>query len=202
MSVEKFLNSDRVYELWAKIKEALAGKQDVITAGDGLSKEDGVLGVDTPVRGIVTRGEFDALPAEQRNKGFYVIPEAGDTSGAYDQVYSTEETRIGTWIDGKPLYRKVYSLKTGTLSRGKNAVVSYDPAFDVKHFWSSIIRSTGDCFNTGVFLSDPSFQVSTFLTNHSVCLYTGDSMAGSISNAPITIVLEYTKTTDQPEVTE
>ena len=24
------------------------------------------------------------------------------------EVYSTEETRIGTWIDGKPLYRKVY----------------------------------------------------------------------------------------------
>lgn len=30
----------------------------------------------------------------------------GGGSGA-EEVYSTEETRIGTWIDGKPLYRKV-----------------------------------------------------------------------------------------------
>ena len=28
-----------------------------------------------------------------------------DSSGG-GEVYSTEETRIGTWIDGKPLYRK------------------------------------------------------------------------------------------------
>lgn len=37
----------------------------------------------------------------------------GGGSGA-EEVYSTEETRIGTWIDGKPLYRKIYtgSVKT------------------------------------------------------------------------------------------
>lgn len=30
-------------------------------------------------------------------------------SSTYD-VYSTNETVIGTWIDGKPIYRKVFSL--------------------------------------------------------------------------------------------
>ena len=28
------------------------------------------------------------------------------------QVYSTEEQRIGTWIDGKPIYRKVITFET------------------------------------------------------------------------------------------
>lgn len=30
--------------------------------------------------------------------------------GTAQEVYSTEETRIGTWIDGKPLYRKTFSF--------------------------------------------------------------------------------------------
>lgn len=30
-----------------------------------------------------------------------------------ENVYSAEETRIGTWIDGKPLYRKVFSGTSG-----------------------------------------------------------------------------------------
>lgn len=42
------------------------------------------------------------------------VHEAIDTkldNYAPQDVYSTEETRIGTWIDGKPLYRKVVSWK-------------------------------------------------------------------------------------------
>lgn len=35
--------------------------------------------------------------------------EAVEIGGEQAQdVYSTEEKRIGTWVDGKPLYRKVY----------------------------------------------------------------------------------------------
>lgn len=37
------------------------------------------------------------------------LPGGGSGGGGpgAGEVYSTEETRIGTWIDGKPLYRKV-----------------------------------------------------------------------------------------------
>lgn len=83
-------------------------------AGDGIditeTAEGPKIGVTTPVQGIVTQAEFDALPEEQQNKGFYVISDGdGDGGGgggeSAGEVYSTEETRIGTWIDGKPLYR-------------------------------------------------------------------------------------------------
>ena len=30
--------------------------------------------------------------------------------GSENQIYSTTEQAIGTWIDGKPIYRKVFSL--------------------------------------------------------------------------------------------
>lgn len=192
MSVEKFLNSDRVYELWAKIKEALAGKQDVITAGDGLSKEDGVLGVDTPVRGIVTRGEFDALPAEQRNKGFYVIPEAGDTSGAYDQVYSTEETRVGTWIDGRPLYRKVVTGVSGERNVWKS-IEKIDSA--------QLVCATGyvDTGGSSGRIVIPNMSSHVAITSsYDVSVYISvDTMV----NLPTCVMCIYTKTTDQPEVT-
>lgn len=33
------------------------------------------------------------------------------TGGTSEEIYSTEETRIGTWVDGKPLYRKSYQFQ-------------------------------------------------------------------------------------------
>lgn len=42
---------------------------------------------------------------------------AGGGGGGDGEIYSTEETRIGTWIDGKPLYRIVL---TGTFTNSNN----------------------------------------------------------------------------------
>lgn len=104
------LDNAGLAHFWGKVKDALSGKQDTITAGDGLRKEGDTLSVTTPTRGVVTQAEFDALPEEQRNKGLYVISDGGSGGGGpCGEVYSTEETRIGTWIDGKPLYRVVMS---------------------------------------------------------------------------------------------
>lgn len=73
------LDNEGLAHFWGKVRAALAGKQDTITAGDGVSQVGSTISVTTPVRGIVTQAEFDALPEERRNKGLYVIP--GDDSG-------------------------------------------------------------------------------------------------------------------------
>lgn len=49
------------------------------------------------------------------------ISEAVKNAGGQD-VYSTEEQQIGTWIDGKPLYRKVYNW-TGSYNINENRTV-------------------------------------------------------------------------------
>ena len=50
-------------------------------------------------------------------------PEVGTGGSSLSlDVYSTEETRIGTWINGKPIYRKCFSLTTPPSS----ATVWYD----------------------------------------------------------------------------
>lgn len=88
--------------------KTFGGGSGSIQTGDTLVDNDGVVDVKTPVKGIMTQDEFDALPEDQRNHGVYFIPgnESGEMSSA-ENLYSTDETRIGTWIDGKPLYRRV-----------------------------------------------------------------------------------------------
>lgn len=56
-----------------ELQTALAGKQDTITLGDGMSNDGDTLNVDNPVRGIMTQEEFDALDSDVKDKGTYFI---------------------------------------------------------------------------------------------------------------------------------
>lgn len=78
------------------------------------TNEDGIATVANPNRGIMTQEEYDALPEGEKAKGTYII--SNDQNGSDEplsntNVYSEEEVRIGTWIDGKPYYRRII---TGT----------------------------------------------------------------------------------------
>lgn len=48
---------------------------------------------------------FDVLNGKDGKDGA-----SGGSSGGASVVYSTDETAIGTWIDGKTIYRKVYQI--------------------------------------------------------------------------------------------
>ena len=45
--------------------------------------------------------------------------------GGGGEGYSTEETRIGTWIDGKPLYRKVIPFTNLRMGPGVNSSIDF-----------------------------------------------------------------------------
>lgn len=68
-----YLDQDGLTYLWQKIKTALAGKQDAITPGDGLSENGDTLSVSIPVRGIVSGPEWDALSEDEQSKGFWIV---------------------------------------------------------------------------------------------------------------------------------
>lgn len=53
------------------------------------------------------------------------------------QVYSTSETRIGTWIDGKPLYRKVISDTLGTTNGSWKEITNIWNSNEIKYVVSS-----------------------------------------------------------------
>ncbi len=110
------------------------------------------------------------------------------------EVYSTEETRIGTWIDGKPLYRKCVEF-TASVANAWTNVLPLIPNADMKMVDAFIARTTGDFTRVGQLggvLSSIMYNVGSgsepnglnYWTNHSTML------------GQWTAILSYTKTTD------
>lgn len=186
-----------------------------ITAGDGLTITGGVASVDTPVKSILTQAEFDALPEAEQNKGMYVISDGGSggSSGGGSSesldIYSTEEMRIGTWIDGRPLYRKVFTGEFVRLAAKVPNVINIELGNN-----GSMKKAYGSLVNTSnhAEYSIPYSKVSNLQTTNLVYEFISVEKWGN--NVTFTIVInsyestmtyelsvEYTKTTDQPEVT-
>lgn len=59
----------------------------------------------------------------------YTESASGNGGSSASENYSTEETRIGTWIDGKPLYRKVYVFDV-TATPSQQAIIFDDNFVD------------------------------------------------------------------------
>ena len=105
--------------------------------------------------------------------------------------YTQEEQRIGTWIDGKPIYRKVYVVtSTNMITTG----ISWDTIVDAKMMsrqsngqWRNIpwlFNSTDTSWMGGFYLLD---------SDHTIRFQLGSNL-NSINYAHI--ILLYTKTTD------
>ena len=100
MDIKEYLDKNGVVKLWDKIKEKFLGREET-----------------TPIV-TITKNEYDNLSTEDKKKDvIYTI-----TDARYDDPgpgwfpandYSLEEQRIGTWVDGKPLYRKTVEGVTG-----------------------------------------------------------------------------------------
>lgn len=112
------------------------------------------------------------------------------------EVYSTEETRIGTWIDGKPLYRKVYQVTTP--SNNGYVTVATLPS---DTFASNVVRlegvsypvtgSTPICGPANVY--NPSDERTLYVQGENIMMH----VVGSANiGVPTIAIVEYTKTTD------
>lgn len=153
----------------------------------------------------ITTKDITEIQLEQGSKTTsyeaYIEPKifVRNSNGVYEEfikknseIYSTEEQRIGTWIDGKPLYRiiKEYNVSAKETQSNDISSIPYD----------TIFINLGKSFNRW---SDN--------TSSSIIWNTGDSDKGNVwinyekkiniinsSNAArhYWITLEYTKTTD------
>lgn len=187
-----------------------------LTVGDGLTIADGVASVDTPVRGVLTEEEFNALPEAEQNKGMYVIPDAdgGESPGeSYENVYSTEKRRIGTWIDGRPLYRKTYvieNVRTKFESGGINYGILQvgDSTFLMHKVFGEVRSPSGSLMGAFPWVA---FQYGASGTwgigvldrggSTFIGVVSGTDAAVASATVSITATFEYTRSTDQPEVT-
>ena len=116
------------------------------------------------------------------------------------EKYSTEEQRIGTWIDGKPLYRKVIEMGNMTKEDYKIKAhniqnIKYARIVDVVMQRGTQSSSNFQLFsvgNVGGKYNDTQVGFDTYMDTSNIYVYcTGDRtlFVG-------TAIIEYTKTTD------
>lgn len=109
------------------------------------------------------------------------------------EKYSTNETKIGTWIDGKPIYRSVFDISTISSS---NANLVDLNNFNIK----LIINLYGTIKDT--YNYEYPIPMSDSSSNYNVVFFNGRYIRGrcAIGNggsvAIAKVILEYTKTTD------
>lgn len=166
------------------------GGGEAAEAGDGLSKEGSTLSVDNPVRGILTQAEYDALPEEQKAKGTYFVDGgSGDFGGG---AYSTGEQRIGTWIDGKPLYRRIWFIQNFLLPGGIGAERTILEGVPAEYEFKYINAFTN---------LNLTFQTSNIIYRKNLKAFSiNNNYASTDQYINIIITSKYTKTTDQATI--
>lgn len=118
-------------------------------------------------------------------------------------TYSATETRIGTWIDGKPLYRKVLTFENKTITSNNN---SSECVHNVSNLDFGIVREAYYDFNGENVWCTASNVITTGTTSYNVGYKVGSSsiylksIPGLSFDASNTrkwlFIIEYTKTTD------
>ena len=112
--------------------------------------------------------------------------------------YTQEEQRIGTWIDGKPVYRKV--IQTTSPSNDDTNTNIYTITENIEnairldgyiHAWNPNYRGNINCF-----INSSDYIATWFLTNSSGYPAYIRCRQHNRGNSPMRIIMEYTKTTD------
>jgi len=167
---------------------------------EGLQGENGLTGATGPAgKDATINGQNDVeivagenVSIDQQNGKLIISSTGGGSAG---EVYSTEEQVIGTWIDGRPLYRKVIEfLCPGTVGaeaietgiQGSIKIVRINSVIDG---WNS----NGTIYDIP-YPVDAGFLIINYnkLTNELRVASSDTNWGGS----KITTILEYTKTTD------
>ena len=106
-------------------------------------------------------------------------------------VYSTTEKRVGTWIDGKPLYRKCYSTTTPSTSSDTSLE-------DVTSLNIANITKLDTYIQAGEYIYGNYY----YANNNYGCVYYNSynkqirTVQTKYNDKTIYIIVEYTKTTD------
>ena len=130
--------------------------------------------------------------------------EEGSTATSYSpyqelnnqEIYSTGEVKIGTWIDGKPLYREVVVLSSITVGSVVSATLESLGITNINNIFinvskSFIINSSNETRPLIGAINTSNISYA-YLTNTRLYRYCTDNNL----NGTWTICLEYTKTTD------
>ena len=132
-----------------------------------------------------------------RNYDIYSIEErvhnlengGAPTPGGSGEVYTETETEIGTWVDGKKIYRKVINLAITSINANQNNTIADVSTLGI----DTLIRARG-CIKLTSASAETAVMNDTAWINTSGVL-TIKPYVGHSSITSMYYVLEYTKTT-------
>lgn len=117
-----------------------------------------------------------------------------------NSTYSTDELKVGKWIDDKPIYRKVVVLTSFTTGETviNHNISNIDKVINVGGFG---LRRSGECETIPTIVPpniEADYQVSIYdINNTQFRLYLGRyTTTGNTAFTNMYIIFEYTKTTD------
>ena len=167
----KAINSGITAELVAKIG-------DVLAIGPFPTLDDTLMTATNVLSALKIKSMIDAVKA--------VI----DTI----RSYSTEETIVGTWIDGKPIYRKVFTDPNNSWSAYDNIIgniTNFKEPTSIKAIAFNDMGLSGWVENNE---AGESRCYAYIKSNGEVHFYRNDVRDGT--SYPKKVIIEYTKTTD------
>lgn len=116
------------------------------------------------------------------------------TSEPYEDIYSEEETVVGRWINGKPIYRRAFIFSS---VRGEVPGIDITPDIDV------VISLYGSLKDGSGYLPFTFYHADVYTSLHIednklLChIIKGNN---TLLNKPALAILEYTKTTDEATI--
>ena len=116
--------------------------------------------------------------------------------------YSTNETVVGTWVDSKPIYRKVFKVPAGfvisnsSYSEFPNAVIKNCDLLISATFMAANGLGTTTCNYSFHYATNPDGQLKALSPRNNTddSIYTNSECKGYV-------MAEYTKTTDKATIT-
>ena len=139
---------------------------------------------------IVEKGQtvvYDSDPFRSYANKIKEINSGGGSGGSIttENIYSTEEQVIGTWLDGKPIYRKAYYVDKSFPSNSDADFTSYIPNFSEM---DTFIKAFGYKPSNKGFIN-----LHGYINSNKLMLHT-DWGLSLVEGTPNILILEYTKT--------
>lgn len=108
--------------------------------------------------------------------------------------YSTSEQVIGTWFDGKPLYRKTFQVTSPSQTSSSTIIVSLDSNCVIHNYDGYLETNAKARYKLNCWFSSSDYMYSYI--DYIQCAVKMRVSLDAYANRPLVITLEYTKTTD------
>ena len=122
------------------------------------------------------------------------IPDGYEEVRDYIPTYSTEERRVGTWIDGKPLYRKSFIVKGITAVSYTHSLADLNMDMRLFDFSHSVFKQGVYSLPFGIYGNNTDYNRVFFQDNNKVVFQFSSVYTMS---KDLYFTIEYTKTTDE-----